>query len=141
LTDAERESALVAPEPAHDRSTARRVHARAGGPAKGERDDEHRKRGSERRDEQAEAATGQADGQDSALADPVCEEPPGEQREHGACVGRRDREAYLRERQIVFLLQRRREHRDAEEDRRVGGLRARPEREDRPPVPGHAVRA
>ena len=124
-------------KPAHNRAAAGGVHARARRSPERQGDDQDGEGRCEGRDEEAGAAAREPDGEYEPFSHAVSQKTPSQQCEDRARIGSRDREPDLCQVEVVLSLERRREHRNAEKDRRIGGLRARPEREDRPAVPTH----
>ena len=135
LPDAEREPALRRGEPGHDGAAARRMHARAGETASAKR--------------QAKSAQKLCAWVASRSAPPHAPIPTTSTTRspkrsaaspHGTSVRTEPRsDAEMRtpvcaEREVVLVAQRRREHGDAEPDRRVRRLGERPGGEDRPAV-------
>ena len=140
LPHSEREPALAGAEPAHHRPAAPRLDAAAGGP---DEPQQHHERGESRRvgrpDEEA-GAEQQAGRERPALAEPVDREPPRQERDRQPDpLGGQD-DAELRQRQVVLVAKRRRQHRDAERDRGEARLRGRARGEHGPAV-AHAPRA
>ena len=131
LPDAHRQAALRRGEPAEDEPPARRVHRTARGTgghqARAERGQPPDMRG----EEQYHARTGQAAGQDQALAEPVGRRPPGDQGEQQPHRGAGDQDAGLLQGQAV-RPQRRDEVREPVLERAAGGQRDRPCRERQP---------
>jgi hypothetical protein len=92
LPNPESKPALAGAEPAHDRPPARSDDARTGGTGDGESGDEDSKRRRERGACQRQAGARQAGGEDGALAGPVGEQAPWQQRDQRTEVRRRDHE-------------------------------------------------
>jgi hypothetical protein len=116
---------LVSPEPAHHGTAARGVDARAKRASDDQREHEHGKGRRVCRNDETGPASGDSRSEDRALTDPVGEEAPGEQGEDRAAVGGREREAELRQVEVIRVLKRRCEDGNAEKDRGIRRLRAR----------------
>ena len=140
LPDAECEPPLRRVEPAHDRTPARRVHAGAGAAREHERHDQHGVVGGIGGDHERAGGQCEARGENAALAEPVGEEPPGQEGHDRADADRGEHDADRGQREPILVAELRRHHRDPEEDGRVARLRNRAQGEDRPAVAAHAAR-
>jgi hypothetical protein len=140
LADSERETALFPREPGHDGAAARCVDAGSRRATDRQCRNEDGKGRRKRGDQESRPAARQSRGENGSLSRTIREQPPAEQRDYGTCVRSCDRQPDLREPEVVLALERGREHRNAEKHRRVRGLGARAEREDRPTVAVHRAR-
>ena len=82
LADTQRNAALAAREPVHDRPAARGAHARAGEPGNRQQDYDGQERVCERREDQRRATRAETDRDHDALTDAIGDDPPRKQREH-----------------------------------------------------------
>ena len=80
------------------------------------------------------SASGEPAREHEPLADPVREQPPRQQRQDRPDPDGREREPDLRQRQVVVVPKRRREHRQPDQERGEGRLRRRPGRKHHPSV-------
>ena len=139
LTDPEREPSLFLPEPAHDSSSARGVDAR---PECAEDDEEADERGvahGERDRAHRDPGTSEPEPDHGALADPVCEQSPRQERRDHAERDRSEHDPHLAEREVVMRAQHGGKHRQADERSREARLGEGARGEDHPPVAAHSA--
>ena len=134
LADPERETTLRGAEPVHDRTSARGVDARAGRSGQAEERDQPAEVGRVRGSSQERGAAAEPDPQHQSLPEAVGGEPPRQERQQRAdpLGGKNDPD--LGEAQPVAALDRRRERRQTDSDRREARLRGRAAGEDDPAI-------
>jgi hypothetical protein len=118
----------------HHRPAARRVHAGARGAGAREQDEQHGEVVRVCSGREAQCGDAEADRQHRALAEAVGGEPPREERQERAHPAGREQQPHLAEAEPVLRAERRRQHRQADAQRRVAGLCGRAGGEHRPPV-------